>query len=147
MRGVTKAGPLNTIVREDVERVMIEQVGRLRSMLRTLEMVGQIAPLIGLLGTVIGMIQAFQQMQQAGSSVDPSTLAGGIWVALLTTAVGLAIAIPATMIASWFDERVDRERTAMERLVTAVFTEQITDDREEDSVTKTGGLGAPAHAH
>ncbi|MEM7318396.1 MAG: MotA/TolQ/ExbB proton channel family protein, partial [Pseudomonadota bacterium] len=61
---------------------------------RLLDTVAQLAPLLGLFGTVLGMIEAFQSLQTAGSSVDPSLLAGGIWVALLTTAVGLAVAIP-----------------------------------------------------
>ena len=53
--------------------------------LRPLELIATIAPLLGLLGTVMGMISAFQQLQQAGNHADPGTLAGGIWEALLTT--------------------------------------------------------------
>ena len=58
---------------------------------RLLDSVAQLAPLLGLFGTVLGMIEAFRALQDAGSQVDPSILAGGIWVALLTTAVGLAV--------------------------------------------------------
>ncbi len=58
---------------------------------RLLDAIAQTAPLLGLFGTVLGMIEAFQAMQGAGSSADPSVLAGGIWVALLTMAVGLAV--------------------------------------------------------
>lgn len=77
---------------------------------RLLDAIAQSAPLLGLFGTVLGMIQAFQAMQGAGASVDPSVLAGGIWVALLTTAVGLAVAIPASLILTWFEATVARER-------------------------------------
>ena len=56
------------------------------------------------------MIEAFQAMQGAGTSVDPSVLAGGIWVALLTTAVGLAVAIPTGLMLTWFEARVAVER-------------------------------------
>jgi len=77
---------------------------------RLLDTVAQIAPLLGLFGTVLGMIEAFQGMQAGGSSVDPSLLAGGIWVALLTTAVGLAVAMPTSMILAWFESRTARER-------------------------------------
>ncbi|MCW2307688.1 MotA/TolQ/ExbB proton channel family protein [Rhodobium gokarnense] len=109
-------------LREDIERVCMARLGRLKALLRPIDMIAQTAPLIGLFGTVIGMIEAFRAMQGAGATVDPSVLAGGIWVALLTTAVGLAIAIPASAIVGWFDGRIEREQAAMEALVTAFFT-------------------------
>jgi biopolymer transport protein ExbB len=77
---------------------------------RLLDAIAQTAPLLGLFGTVLGMIEAFQAMQGAGTSVDPSVLAGGIWVALLTTAVGLAVAIPTSLVLTWFEALVARER-------------------------------------
>ena len=77
---------------------------------RFLDTVAQLAPLLGLFGTVLGMIEAFQSLQAAGSSVDPSLLAGGIWVALLTTAVGLAVAMPTSMLLAWLESRTARER-------------------------------------
>jgi biopolymer transport protein ExbB len=77
---------------------------------RLLDTVAQLAPLLGLFGTVLGMIEAFQSLQAGGSSVDPSLLAGGIWVALLTTAVGLAVAMPTSMILAWLESRTARER-------------------------------------
>jgi biopolymer transport protein ExbB len=77
---------------------------------RLLDAIAQTAPLLGLFGTVLGMIEAFQAMQGAGASVDPSVLAGGIWVALLTTAVGLAVAIPTSLVLTWFETLVARER-------------------------------------
>ena len=81
---------------------------------RFLDNVTQFSPLLGLLGTVIGMIEAFQALQGAGSQVDPSALAGGIWVALLTTAAGLAVTMPTGMALSWFEDRIDAERLAAE---------------------------------
>lgn len=77
---------------------------------RVLDTVAQLAPLLGLLGTVLGMIEAFQALQAAGSQVDPSVLAGGIWVALITTAAGLSVAMPTSMALSWFEARIDTER-------------------------------------
>ncbi|MBA6411741.1 MotA/TolQ/ExbB proton channel family protein [Parahaliea sp. F7430] len=82
-------------------------VSGLASYLRVLEVIATLAPLLGLLGTVLGMIEAFQAMEAAGSEVNPAVLSGGIWVALLTTAVGLAVAIPVSMIHSWFERRVE----------------------------------------
>ena len=78
--------------------------------LRLLDTIAQVTPLLGLFGTVLGMISAFQALQGAGASVDPSVLAGGIWVALLTTAVGLGIAMPVSVILSAFDARILAER-------------------------------------
>ena len=91
-KGSEHTGVDTDLFKEDVERICIQKINRLRAYLRPLDMIAQTAPLIGLLGTVLGMIEAFQAMQGAGAAVDPSVLAGGIWVALLTTAVGLAVA-------------------------------------------------------
>lgn len=89
--------------------------------LRYLDSVAQLAPLLGLFGTVLGMIEAFQSLQDAGAQVDPSILAGGIWVALLTTAVGLVVAMPTSVVLSWFEGRMEGERviaeTALHRIL------------------------------
>lgn len=82
--------------------------------IRTLELVGMISPLLGLLGTVLGMIQAFQELALAEGAANASILAGGIWQALLTTAAGLVVAIPAAVAASLLGTRVERVGTAME---------------------------------
>ena len=76
-------------------RVGSEEIRNLESYLRGLEVIANLSPLLGLLGTVIGMIKAFARLESAGPKVDPSILAGGIWEALLTTAFGLSVAIPA----------------------------------------------------
>ena len=91
---------------------------------RLLDTVTQIAPLLGLFGTVIGMIEAFRSLQGAGSSVDPSLLAGGIWVALLTTAVGLAVAIPTSMVLAWLESRTARERVFADKALRTVLVPQ-----------------------
>ena len=100
---------------------------------RLLDSVAQLAPLMGLFGTVLGMIEAFQTLQNAGSSVDPSLLAGGIWVALLTTAVGLAVAMPTSIVLSWFEARMTSERVFAEQALTTILapskgaTQQVRD--------------------
>nr|WP_321251886.1 MotA/TolQ/ExbB proton channel family protein [uncultured Ruegeria sp.] len=88
---------------------------------RLLDTVAQLAPLLGLFGTVLGMIEAFQSLQSAGASVDPSLLAGGIWVALITTAVGLAVAMPTSMVLSWFESRTARERVFADKALRTVL--------------------------
>ncbi|MGX0976802.1 biopolymer transport protein ExbB [Roseovarius sp. MBR-51] len=94
---------------------------RLERGFRFLDTVAQVAPLLGLFGTVLGMIEAFQALQSAGSQVDPSLLAGGIWVALLTTAAGLAVAMPASVVLSWFESRMAEERALADHALSVVL--------------------------
>ena len=92
-------------MRSEVYRMVRNQVQQLGTGLRTLEVIATVAPLLGLFGTVLGMIEAFRAMEAAGAQVDPSALSGGIWQALLTTAVGLGVAIPVSLIHSFFERR------------------------------------------
>lgn len=134
MRGLLQRTASKEIVREDVERIALREVGNLRSFMRPMETIVQIAPLLGLFGTVIGMIEAFQTLQSAGSEADPAVLAGGIWVALLTTAVGLAVAIPLAFVVSWFDGCIEAERLTMQEAITSLLTRRVTDaDRQTDN--------------
>lgn len=110
---------------------------------RFLDTVAQIAPLLGLFGTVLGMIEAFQSLQGAGSSVDPSLLAGGIWVALVTTAVGLAVAMPTSMVLSWFESRTARERVFADKALRTVLVPGQAIPLDEDMQT---AAVAPGHA-
>lgn len=108
--------------REEVGRIARALLSELRAGLRPLDLIVTIAPLLGLLGTVLGMIAAFQALQEAGAQSDPATLAGGIWEALLTTAAGMAVAIPASMALTWFDSIADRLQAEMEDDATRIFT-------------------------
>lgn len=94
-----------------------QEFDRLRNGMRVLELIAATAPLLGLLGTVLGMIEAFQKLEEAGSQVDPSLLSGGIWQALLTTAAGLIVAMPA--LAAWhaFDRRLESARVEANALI------------------------------
>lgn len=96
---------------ERVDTMAEAELARLEGGFRLLDAIAQTAPLLGLFGTVLGMIEAFQAMQGAGTTIDPSVLAGGIWVALLTTAAGLAVAIPTGLFLGWLEARLARERT------------------------------------
>jgi biopolymer transport protein ExbB len=107
--------------REETARVARQTLYRSREGLRALELIATIAPLLGLLGTVLGMISAFQVLQTSGNQADPSDLAGGIWVALLTTAAGMAVAIPAGVALSWFESITDRLQSDLEDMATRVF--------------------------
>lgn len=109
-------------LREEISARAADRLFGLASWLRALDLVTQVAPLLGLFGTVLGMIETFQSLQASGASADPASLAGGIWVALLTTACGLAVAIPVSVAVTWFETRLEKERATLEVLLTGVFT-------------------------
>lgn len=109
-------------VREEASRFGSDVLEELRSYLRPLEVIASLAPLLGLFGTVLGMIGAFQQLEASGNQVNPAVLSGGIWEALLTTAVGLAVAIPTVAALNWLERAVERVAHEMESAITGVFT-------------------------
>lgn len=113
-KGIMRIGkPLRSI------EVAIENVGklelfRLENHLSILATIAGLAPMIGFLGTVTGMIQAFFRISQAGANVDPSMLAGGIYQALVTTATGLAIGIIALFAYNYLVSQVEKVVHKME---------------------------------
>ena len=109
-------------LREEVLRLSQERLEYYDSNLDTLKVIAMVAPLLGLLGTVFGMIDAFQQMEMAGNNINPSTLTGGIWEALLTTAVGLSVAIPTVLFESYFRATNEKLKINIEHSVTKLLT-------------------------
>lgn len=97
--------------------VLLDRMG---AQVRILETAVQAAPMLGLLGTVLGMIAAFNEMATTGGAISPTELAGGIWIALSATALGLSIAIPFYFITSWIEGRIERERAAMDAAILAL---------------------------
>ncbi len=109
-KDVTKAiATTGTIELDFLERGMV-----------ILATIANVAPMLGFLGTVIGMISAFAAIEAAGQ-VEPALVASGIKVALITTASGLAIAIPVNVFYNWFVSRIDTLITDMERGAAAVL--------------------------
>lgn len=96
--------------REVLERVMShaaeKEIRELERYLPALATIGNIAPLLGLLGTVVGMIKAFMVIEELGGKVNASVLAGGIWEAMLTTALGLSVALPTIVAHNYLVNRV-----------------------------------------
>lgn len=127
---------------ERLEAEISERLTRLEAGFRILDSIAQLAPLLGLFGTVLGMIDAFQALQGAGSNVDPQILAGGIWVALLTTAVGLAVAMPTSLVLTWFESRAAAERTHADVMLQTLLAPGL------DAAPATAAPGLRmAHAH
>jgi biopolymer transport protein ExbB len=83
-----------------------QELGRLGRNLHLLELIGKIAPMLGLLGTVMGMVEAFREVSLAQRAVDPSLLASGIWEALITTVAGLFVGIPALVFHHLFENKL-----------------------------------------
>ncbi|MCK4859024.1 MAG: MotA/TolQ/ExbB proton channel family protein, partial [Candidatus Omnitrophica bacterium] len=108
-------------VLEQKERILAcagsREIRKLEKNLRTLGIIARISPLLGLLGTVTGMIKAFVKIQELGGSVDAAVLAGGIWEALLTTAAGLSVAIPAMVAYHYFEGKIDDFSAQMKEAV------------------------------
>jgi len=101
----------------DLNRVAIRlgslELNKMEKGFRTLSFLGNTAPLLGLLGTIIGMIKAFMVIEQAGGQVDAQALAGGIWEAMLTTGVGLAVAIPVLLLLHLLESAADKRAHSM----------------------------------
>lgn len=100
---------LEAVALEEAEK----ELQRLQKNLRPLGVIATLAPLMGLLGTVLGIMKAFLMTAEAGK-VDPVLLAGGIWEALITTCVGLAIAIPCWAAYYYFESRIEKITFMME---------------------------------
>ncbi len=108
-------------IEAELTRMAQQHLARMSSMLGVLEQVSYLAPLLGLLGTVLGIIDVFHGLAEQGASADAGSLAGGIWEALLTTAAGMAVTIPASMALSWFEAVIERVRQEIEDLATRIF--------------------------
>jgi len=118
---------------------------------RTLSFLGNTAPLLGLLGTIIGMIKAFMVIEQAGGQVDAQALAGGIWEAMLTTGVGLAVAIPVLFLLHVLESTADKRAHSMRNYASIMLeyfhgcNNQHTKDTTEES-TATHHRNGVTHA-
>lgn len=106
-QGLLHAGNKKELIEEEITLTGTKELKRLNKHLHLIELISRIAPLMGLLGTVLGMVNAFQQVAQSNGSVDPSMLAGGIWEALITTAAGLGVAIPSMIVHHMLEEKVE----------------------------------------
>lgn len=135
MRGVARAGrPLPEIEKAMEDAVVREAAGQ-RSRNRILGVIGTVAPMVGLLGTVLGMIIALRDTSQAGAE-KAQKLAEGIYLALGGTAGGLLVAVPALLLVHWYNTRVDRYAREMvdvlqETIPTFAAMEHVLDSNGE----------------
>jgi len=123
---VVKAGTANRErsreeIREAMENAARTEIARLERRLVVLATIAQITPLLGFLGTVLGMIQMFKVIQEA-QLPSPGQLAGGVWEALLTTAAGLVVAVPAYVAYNYLVSRVQNLVLDMEKAANEFIT-------------------------
>ena len=146
---LTAQGHDRTEIEQEITRKAMARLHNQQWGLKALDAIAQIAPLLGLFGTVLGMIEAFQALQAAGNSVDPSMLAGGIWVALLTTAAGLAVAMPVSLILTFLESRIDHERVAIETLTAGVLLSHMDSGRSSGAnrAVSEGAQASSIHRH
>jgi biopolymer transport protein ExbB len=119
-------------IREAIEEAGLAEVPRLEEKLNLLATIAQLAPLLGLLGTVLGFIKVFLKMQEAGLYAHVGLFSEGIWQALVCTAAGLAVAIPMHACYNYLVSRINKIVLDMERAATEIV----------NIVTETNG--APA---
>jgi biopolymer transport protein ExbB len=128
--GLMNAKHGRDIMKESIEQEASQVIHQLERFLNPLGTIATITPLLGLLGTVIGMIKVFAEIQLAGVG-NASNLAGGISEALITTAAGLSVAIPALIAHRYFIRRVDELVVNMEQEAIKLV-EVVHGDREID---------------
>ena len=106
--GLQWRGSGHEAVAKAIEDAGIREADKLKRSLRGLSIIAAVSPLLGLLGTVYGMIDAFQRTSQSGGAAKTADLATGIYEALVTTAAGLTIAIPTLLLYQFLQSRVDK---------------------------------------
>ncbi|MGB2705544.1 MAG: MotA/TolQ/ExbB proton channel family protein [Candidatus Omnitrophota bacterium] len=130
--GIIKYDRPRQDIKEAIEDAGIHEVPLLEKNLGVLATIAHIAPLLGLLGTVVGMLKAFQVIEAKAMSmvpVNPGDLAGGIWEALITTVAGLSVAIPTYVVYNYLVSRVDGFVLEMEKSATELVN-VLSDQRE-----------------
>ena len=112
-----KQGMARADLEAELTRLGNAEVSNMMRHIRLLELIAMVSPLLGLLGTVLGMITSFQELELAAGAANASILAGGIWQALLTTAAGLVVAIPAAIGAGLLAARAEAGAVQIESVI------------------------------
>ena len=121
MSAALRHGENRALIEAETTRVARGFLNAAHGGFRLFELIITAAPLLGLLGTVLGMIEAFRRIEEDGSRVNPGVLAGGIWEALLTTAAGMIVALIALAALNILEAIVERARQAVEDNATRVL--------------------------
>lgn len=132
-------------IRESVARDAHDALEPFEAPLKIIEVIAALAPLLGLLGTVLGMMEAFGAMAATEGRANASQLSGGIYEALTTTAAGLVIAIPFAALAAWIEFRLRRIQKTINSALVTVISVPVTSqespsavETRDESVSDTG---------
>jgi biopolymer transport protein ExbB len=132
--GLVNAKAGRAVMTESIEQAASHVVHDMERYLNTLGTISAIAPLLGLLGTVFGMIQTFSSILEAGTNGNTAALAGGIAQALITTAAGLVVGIPAMFFHRYFVGKIEALVVELEResikLVDALYSSRAVDAQQ-----------------
>ena len=134
--GLTHYQETKDVISEAMENASLYEVPKLERNLNFLSTIAHISPLLGLLGTVVGLVKCFYIIEQKAASVglvNPSDLAGGIWEALLTTVGGLCVAIPSYIMYNYFVHKVNFATLEAERAATELL-EVLPQSRYTDEI-------------
>ncbi|HPI37698.1 MAG TPA: MotA/TolQ/ExbB proton channel family protein [Ignavibacteriaceae bacterium] len=125
-KGLKKSKLGHERVKEAIQNVGKQEIAKLEKGLSVLATISGVAPLLGFLGTVTGMISAFMRIEDLQGAANPSDLAGGIWEALITTAFGLAVGIIALFFYNYFTSAINKLVSDME-----IISNDVVDTLEE----------------
>lgn len=121
------------MIRDAIEDEGTRQAGLLWHRIQALQDIAVIAPMVGLLGTVLGMIKSFMGLNQELATPRPTVIASGVSMALLTTAAGLVIGITAMVLYSYFRARINRVLSNLENDCNKISIEMMVADSDTDS--------------
>ncbi len=148
--GLESLGQPRHVIKENIEESGRHAIHKMDKYMTTLGTIAAIAPLLGLLGTVVGMIVVFNEMLKQGGVGNPADLAGGISQALVTTAFGISIAVPALIFHRYFrgkinDYAIEMEKEAVKLLdVVNIPSRRTTDISARPAVKKRSAAALTA---
>lgn len=129
--GISKSGRTKKDIQEIIESAGREEIYTMENHLGVLATIAAVAPMLGFLGTVTGMIRAFMMVQELGGNVNATVLAGGIWEALITTAAGLIVGIPAYLTYNYLISKIGRLVLEMEVSSTEIIDLLYSEEQNE----------------
>lgn len=145
--GLKSFGQPRHVMKENIEEAGRHAIHKMDKYMTTLGTIAAIAPLLGLLGTVVGMIVVFNEMLRQGGVGNPADLAGGISQALVTTAFGITIAVPALIFHRYFRGKINDYAIEMEQqAVKLLEVVNVPTRRTADTAAKTAQRKRPAQA-
>ena len=127
--GLDKMGHPHALIEKHMAAAGATEVYGMRKRLRMLSVIAAVAPLMGLTGTIFGMIRAFQTVASSGDSLGKAELlAGGIYEAMITTAAGLLVAMPTVIFYHWLLSKVERLTRALDGVAVSFVERYVLDD-------------------